>query len=65
MRARRREPGAHFVQGSKPLAVLDADDAARALSVALLGLSYYREGNPHMARAARRVVREVLLDHRL
>ncbi|MGX4688005.1 hypothetical protein [Streptomyces sp. JNUCC 63] len=45
--------------------MLDADDAARALSVALLGLSYYREGNPHMARAARRVVREVLLDHRL
>ncbi|WP_073952105.1 aminoglycoside phosphotransferase family protein [Streptomyces kebangsaanensis] len=57
---------------ARPLfrAALDMDDAAWArgrgwaLSIALLELSYYRESNPHMARVARHVVREVLLDRR-
>jgi aminoglycoside phosphotransferase (APT) family kinase protein len=58
--------------GARPLfrAALDVDDAAWArgrgwaLSVALLELSYYRESSPRMARIARHVIREVLLDRR-
>lgn len=58
--------------GARPLfrAALDVDDAAWArrrgwaLSVALLELSYYRDRSPHMARVARHVIREVLLDRR-
>jgi aminoglycoside phosphotransferase (APT) family kinase protein len=58
--------------GARPLfrAALDVDDAAWArgrgwaLSVALLELSYYRDSSPRMARVARHVIREVLLDRR-
>ncbi|MFB7733964.1 aminoglycoside phosphotransferase family protein [Streptomyces sp. NPDC056112] len=34
-----------------------------ALSVALVELSYYRDSNPFMARVARHVIAEILLDH--
>ncbi|MFE9308916.1 hypothetical protein ACFYM5_14605 [Streptomyces sp. NPDC006706] len=48
---------------------VNVDDATwargrgRALSVALMALSYYRDSNPFMAHVARHVIAEILLDH--
>lgn len=48
---------------------LEVDDAAwvrgrgRALSIALIALSYYRESNPRLAASASHVIGEILADH--